>query len=316
MKRIVSLILTTVMLFTMGTYKISAYNIEEKDCATYVDSLSGDIMTIEAISTATNMRSSSEDIYQTCILRNGQYEETITIDLKKDTILHEYSNGSIKEDSLSDIVTIRDVDVNRSEDSVTYQLEEELVPLSTDYVGSETFELNSAGMQKELPGASFFDTYCAMGSRGGYYYAPTVYGFLQRKNMGIEEVNFSRRFDFDEGTTIGTAASIIKAFIENQGLMILLEVALALLDPAQSVVDAWSVEFEKRTYKWNYRVRLNSNMGEIIYTTYRTRDYWKSYNIATGVPIYEYAGSRYDDGFLLANTELIKAAIDSYLQGQ
>ena len=44
------------------------------------------------------------------------------------------------------------------------------------------------------------------------------------------------------------------------------------------------------------------------------KDFWLAYNVATGAARYEYAGSSFDDGFLSANTELIKAAIDIYLE--
>ena len=97
------------------------------------------------------------------------------------------------------------------------------------------------------------------------------------------------------------------AAVTSAGWALAVSLVVAMIGPISDVIDYdWSVQFEKRTYKWSYRVRLNSNTGQIIYTAFRTKDYWKSYNEATG-------GSRYDDGFLLSNTEMIKAAIDSYL---
>jgi len=69
-----------------------------------------------------------------------------------------------------------------------------------------------------------------------------------------------------------------------------------------------------RKNKGEDRIRLNSDTGSIIGSTYRTKDYVKVYNLATGHARYEYCGSKYDDGFLLSNSEMIKTYIDKYLE--
>ena len=185
-----------------------------------------------------------------------------------------------------------------------------------DYVDDEPFVINSSGIQEPLSGALVYSGYSAMGGRGGYYYAPYIYGYLQRQNSGTIGTSYGKRFSFSPGTVIGTAASIIVAAIleANSLWEVALSVVVSLLGAVvDTVLYDWSVDFKKKTYKWSYRVRLNSNTGQIIYNKYRTKDFWLAYNVATGVAQYEYAAG-FDEGFLSANTELIKAAIDTYLE--
>ncbi len=323
MKKIVSLILVFTMLFSLTiTSNVSATNIETEkvsaDIGTYKD-INGDIMTIEKIETS-NVRASGDSNANEAlafeITRNGVYEETIIVDFYNDRITHEYADGKIKDDVLSDVVTITPITPSADEEADERSvLEGEITPLSVDYVNSEHFDILPNGDQAILTGGVVYDGYRAMGNRGGYYYAPDLFGYLQRQNSGIIRYDYSNRFGFSAGTTISTAVAIIVAAVTGSGWSILADIVSELISPlVDTITYDYDLNFEKRTYKWSYRVRLNSNTGSIIYTTYRTKDYWKAHRPDNGNATFEYAGSRYDDGFMLANTELIKAAIDSYIE--
>ena len=322
MKKLVSLILVFTMLFSFTiTFNVSAANIvsssESVDIGTFKET-NGDIMTIERVVSSpnqANINSSTNGPFEFKLSRNGEFDELLTVDFINDSVIHEYADGSRKEEILSEIVTITPYIPSDDVEKEVRSMDSIISPLAVDYVDNEHFDILSNGDQAELDGAAVYSSYSAMGYRGGYYYAPDTYGYLQRKNDGILRTEYSNRFSFGAGTTIGTAVGIIVAAITSAGWSLALSVAASLVGAVIDIVTYdWSVKFERRTYNWLYRVRLNSNTGQIIYNTNRTKDYWLAYNEATGVAEFDYAGSQYDGGFLLSNFELIKAAIDSYLE--
>ncbi len=298
-----------------------AADIAEIDTASYIETETGDTISLEVVtvtSTIATCKSLSSDVYATRIFRNNVLEETLYVDFANNILRHEYPNGIVLTEILSNVVTVSEVSPSTDDRALeTILATSEEASRATDYIDNEPFTLSASGVQKALSGAAYYSGYQAMGYRGGYYYAPTTFGYLQRKNAGVEGTYYSHRFEFSAGTQIGTAASIIVAFFTSGGVGgIALSVAIALLGPIIDVVTYdWSTVFEVKSYEWQYRVRLNSNTGTIISTSYRTKDYWKSYNPANGDASYEYRGSAYDWGFLLSNYEMIKSGIDSYLEG-
>ena len=320
MKKLISMVLVFTMLFslvvTINVSAVEKVSDESAEIGTYKE-LNGDIMTIEMLGSSVNRSSANvnkNEPFKFQILRNGNLEEVLVVDLANNKVIHEYVDGSKKVEVLSEIVTITPY-VPSKDDGNELQNSDMITPFAVDYVDNEHFNILPNGDQAILSGGLVYDDYRAMGYRGGYYYAPNTYGYLQRRNAGILRTDYANRFSFGAGTTIGTAAGIIVAAVTSAGWTLAISVVTAMLGAVIDVVTYdWSVKFEKRTYNWLYRVRLNSNTGQIIYTTFRTKDYWRAYNEATGAAEFEYAGSRYDDGFLLSNFELIKAAIDSYLE--
>ena len=197
--------------------------------------------------------------------------------------------------------------------------------IRTDYVAYEPFTLvaedpsdgRSAYIQATLPGQPTYLGYQSMGSRGGYYdHAPNTYGYLQRKNGGISETYYSNLFSFSAGTTIGTAASIMLAAVTSAGVTLVLSVIVALISPVVDVITYdWGLSFEICSFKWLYRIRLNSDIGTIIGENYRTRDYCICFRQDNGHKNYEYRGTVFDEGFLMSKEEMIKMAVDEYLAG-
>ena len=311
----------TILFSLLTTANVSAANVmsnsDSLNLGTYKET-NGDIFTIERIENSfnqANINSSENGPCKFKLYKNGIFDEVLTVDFSADRVLHEYADGKKEMDVLSDIVTITPYIPTDDVSAELQSVDNIISPLAVDYVDNEHFTILSNGNQAVLEGSAVYNSYRAMGYRGGYYYAPTTYGYLQRKNDGILRTDYANRFQFSAGTSIGTAVGIIVAAVSSAGWTLAVSVASALVGAVVDVVTYdWSVKFEKRTYNWLYRVRINSNTGQIIYSTYRTRDYWLAYNVATGEAEFDYAGSRYDDGFLLSNSELIKAAIDSYLE--
>lgn len=319
MKRAISLLLVFTCLFSFTSIAY-AENTEVLDSATLIESISGDSIKVEEVSVSQIValkKGFSDDVYVTNISRNGKFEVTIYVDFQEDKIVHEYADGNVVEQRLSDVVTITKTAPSTDDELLISELSSIEPYASTDYITNEPLYVSATGVQSVLSGAAYYSGYRAMGYRGGYYYAPTTYGYLQRKNSGAIGTYYSHLFSFSAGTTIGTAASVIVAFFTSSGVSLLLSLATAILGAIVDVITFdWRVRFEVKTYKWSYRIRLNSNTGTIIGEEYRTQDYWKGYNDATGELTYNYRGSAYDDGFPLSNAEMIKANIDRYLEDQ
>ncbi|MCM1188305.1 MAG: hypothetical protein NC541_03290 [bacterium] len=318
MKKIVAALTgITILLTSIPVSAAAAETSAVADHAQFVEKESGDVIDIEAVPTQNlySAQSDGTDIYITRISRNDVYEETLYVDFSSDELTHEYADGTVVTEKLSDVVTITSVPAS-SEDASLESPDISFASLqSTDYITNEPLTVDSKGNQATLTGVSSYGGYQAMGSRGNYYYAPNIYGYLQRQNAGVSGTYHSHKFEFSAGTKISAAASVIVAFFTNASILgLTLSIATAALGViVDSVNAAYGSVFEVKTYRWNYIVRLNSNTGTTIFSTYRARDYWKGYNEATGAVYHEYRGNAYDDGFLLSNSDLIRSAIDAYV---
>lgn len=314
-----TIMISFALILTMFFSTIPVYASENKvvDSTEYIDSLSGDLIRIEMIDEAdVNMRSMISDrtlIFR--LFRNEELENILYIDFPTDQLFIATPEREITQLSLSEVVTITEVEASIDSEIDNDSFADISEPMRVDYIDNEPMEVSSSGYQISLSGAPYYSGYQAMGYRGGYYYAPSVYGYLQRSNAGVCNTYNSHLFSFGAGTTIGTAAAIIVAFYTSTGGELLLSLAVAILGAIIDVITYdWSTTFEIKTFRWYYRVRLNSNTGSTIYSTYRTKDYWRGFNPGNGEVSYNYRGTTYDGGFLSSNTEMIKHAIDSYLE--
>lgn len=183
----------------------------------------------------------------------------------------------------------------------------------TDWVAYENMNVTSSGQQSLLSGASYVDGYACMGYREEYTYAPNVFGYLQRKNSGITNQFLAKKFTFSAGTAVGTAVGIVLGVLSGSGLLVATATTLLSSVFGATIDYLASTTINVNTFRWDYRIRLGNNRGNIIATQYRTRDYWKIYVAETGAFNYQYRGSAYDDGYILSNEDMIKYAIDDYL---
>lgn len=187
---------------------------------------------------------------------------------------------------------------------------EDVVDTAEEIVNSNT------GIQEKLGTTLCANNYEAMGYRGGYWYAPTVYGYLQRKTSAYS-VNYQLRFELTKGTKAAIAAAAVYEVLKGTpwsqiAMSVILNTILAVYG---AIIDAIETgEYQIRTYRWDYRVRLNSDTGTIMGTDYRTKTYSRVFSPSTGRVNYQYNGNTYDGGFPLSNTEMIKANIDEYLE--
>lgn len=291
------------------------------DTATYVDRITGDSIEMEVLSSTSSLfkRSSlSQNATLIRISKNGCLDELMHIDFETNTLQHEYPDGTVWTQALSDVVTITEAvssegSENEGQGFDVSTLVNEYALNQTDYVDNEPFNLDEYGYPVPL-NAPLYDGYSAMGSRGGFPSAPNMRGYMQRRTVGIVGNYKAPLFKFSAGTTIGTAAGIIYTFLSSNGIAgIVLGTIISMLGVIIDVVTFdWSVQFDINTCEWAYRIRLNSDMGLIIYTFSRTKDYMRMYAPNNGKVTYEYRGTSFDGGPLAQNSELIRYAIDAY----
>lgn len=252
------------------------------------------------------------------VYKDGVFSHTIVIDIVTDYMQFLYADGKVITGKVSDYVLIEDfIDTTNStiagDNLISNNL---LVTRSIDVVDTAQETVNErTGVQTTL-GTISYGGFEAMGCRGGYWYAPSTYGYLQRK-LSAYSVSYSKRFTVSTGTTASTFAAVIYQALQSTSWKDVLISAIesAVFAVFGSAIDSGkSAEYQIRTYRWDYRVRLNSDTGNIIGTDYRTKTYTRVYDSATGAVSYQYNGNSCDDGFPLSNSEMIKAKIDKYLE--
>lgn len=247
------------------------------------------------------------DVYNYEIYVDGVLDYTLEVDLSKDRAIMEYSNGTSEEMTISEHVTMR-----KSNDITTRVIETEPINHTfavRDYIDNEPLEITSTGAQISL-GTTVYSGYETMGSRT--YSNPTETAYLQRKNSGYVTFD-SYDFTVTAGTTVGAAIGIIIASASSAGIALAVSVVTTLFcaligATVDGVVD-YLVEgsMRCREYRWDYRVRRNSNTGTIILSEYKYRYWWEMYN-NKGVRRFE---PRTDirDGWLLTNSDMIAYAL-------
>lgn len=249
----------------------------------------------------------NQKVYNYEVYLNGQLDYRIQVDLENDIATLYYSDGKVESWKVSDTVTVTKIDEPNI--SILDVEENEIVPYGVDYVDDETFVLSEAGAQVNL-GTNKYDGYEAMGSRT--FANPMESGYLQRKASGCTDTFHAYRFTLEAGCPFGAAVSIIASLIKEGGGAIAEAVVIALLSYVVDVVGNSIVKavtngkIECREYRWDYRVRHNSNTGTILLSEYKYRYFWVMTN--DGKSAYELR-SDLRDGWVLSNAELIAHAL-------
>lgn len=256
MKKIIAVVLVLMFVLTpLSVLAAETDSVEVIDTGTYQEKETGDTITVETIDAA-SLRLFLEDEEDTLsektsitrIYRNGTYEETICVDFKTDQIVHEYADGTVEIQRLSDVVTV--VEAEPSEDALPdemlteYSADGGVVPFSTNYFYNEPLEVTSSGTQVDLTGADLFYGYRLVGVSSTTW-APQYEGYLLRRNAGVTKTYYSNQFKFSAGTTISTAASIILAAAGSKGISLVASLVVSALSPIIETIEYdWGSLFE------------------------------------------------------------------------
>ena len=153
-----------------------------------------------------------------------------------------------------------------------------------------------------LSASGYGDGYYYLGTDGGYYYAPNVYGDLYRKYTQTFD-GYSKYWEFDIGMSLATIVGIV---LKSNGPAS--AIGKVLVFTIQQVL-GYAQAAEAKTYRFDYKYRVRIN-GSIQFETNRNITYWKIYSPTTGKQSWD--EKSFNGGFSMANTEMILAAIKNY----
>lgn len=319
MRRIVSVCISVALLFGITSIPISAQTIDSTRLVTADDAVLYDTELKRYISISVEQLSPNmldgQEVSHYQVFTDGKLDYTIEVDLSADTATMIYTNGNTSTYVISETVTMEKIPGSHAKPIVehisTSVPSTTVVPLSasTNYIGNEPFEIDAQGNQVKL-GTVTYAGYEAMGHVA--YNNPNESGYLQRKAAGYTTFD-SYRFTISQGTTFGAAVGIIVSLATAGGTIVASTVISALLSAitgavAGSIYDSVvSGTFQCREYRWDYRVRHNSNFGTLLKTATKYRYWWEMYD-NKGNRSFEYRNNLID-GWQLSNYDLIASAL-------
>ncbi len=241
---------------------------------------------------------------------DGKWESTVYVDLDND-YAYLYDGDTKVEYVVSETVTLEKIPDNNV--PVIDTLDTIPARATGDFLNNEPLRISSGGQQIPL-GTSKYDGYEAVGSLS--FSNPSESGYLQRKAAGYTTFD-SYKFTINESVAFDTAASVIISLLIAAGMitppsaMIISSLLSGILSGTVSYIKAgFSAYLRCREYKWDYRVRHNSNTGTILKTVSKYRYWWEMYD-QRGNRSFE---ERNDlaNGWVLSNHDLIATALGRY----
>lgn len=182
-------------------------------------------------------------------------------------------------------------------------------PLSAERIDVDSLEVQTTSIYNEpvdntgLSPSVYGDGYYFLGSYGGLYYAPTVYGYLFRRYTRTYDGE-THYWSWSANTTLGA----ISAYIALYGGPVSAIITVLIFTAGEVLAYNQSIELATYTYDYSYRVRV---YGTIYFTTQRNITYWRIDNVTEGTTKWE--EKQFNYGFSMANTEMVKIGIDNYL---
>lgn len=293
MKKIVSLFLVFVLVFSMSTTAFAADSLSatgDTMFSYYNDE--GKIVTITITRTDTTATSK---VYVNGVLSQKSIADatTKTIDTEiYDLKMSSRNSGQAVKGVMNDFAT-----------TVVH------APVSTERIDISNVKVQSRSVNDEpfdntgLSASGFGDGYYHLGTYGGFYYAPEVYGDLYRKYT-CEYDDDTRYWSWSAGDTV----SAISAYISFFGGPIAAIISVLVFTATEVLMYNQTIKLATYTYDYYYNVRVNRT---IYYTAHRNKSYWRIDNVATETTTWDFKSFNY--GFSMANTEMVKAGIDKYL---
>lgn len=293
MKKIVSLLLVFVLVFSMSTTAFAADGLSTAgDTVFSYYNDDGEIVTIAITRTDTTAISK---VYINGVLSQKAIANatTKTIDTEiYDLTMSSRNSGQAVKGVMNGFTT-----------SVIH------TPVSPERINIANVEVQSRSIYDEpvdntgLSSSGYGDGYYYLGSYGGFYYAPEVYGYLYRTYTRTYDGE-TKYWSWGAGDTLGAISAYIALF----GGPVSAIISVLLFTAAEVLMYDQAIELATYTYDYYYKVRV---YGAVYFTTQRNITYWRIENVETGTTKWE--EKRFNYGFSMANTEMVKAGIDEYL---
>lgn len=185
-------------------------------------------------------------------------------------------------------------------------------PVSVEKINTVTPSIQTRVLKQEpvdntgISPSIYNDGTYFLGTYGGLYYAPNVYGYLFR---GYTETydGETKYWNWDAGDTV----SAISAYIALFGGPASAIIGILVFAAGEILAYNQSVELATHTFDYWYVVRV---YGTIYFTTQRNVTYWRIDNVTTGTTKWEQ--KRFNYGFSMSNEELVTVGINNYIQTQ
>ena len=183
------------------------------------------------------------------------------------------------------------------------------VPVSTERIDIADAEVQLQSVTTEpvdntgLISSGYGDGYYYLGTYGGLYYAPDVYGHLYRTFTRSYDGE-TKRWTWGAGDTISAISAAVSLF----GGPVSAVIGILAFTAAEVLAYTQSVSLATYTYDYSYKVRVS---GNVYYTAQRNITYWRIDNAETRTTKWEQ--KRFNYGFSMGNTEMVKIGIDKYL---
>lgn len=311
MKRIISLFMAFVFCIYCVPITVSAKTMNDElidKCASDSKLETNNSIDIVDVTVATQCINSDE-IYTYEVYEDNILNYTLEVNLTLNQATLYYEDGNIEKIIISEHVLVEKVP-----DITTRNYDIDDIPINyamsaTDFITNESLEITSTGAQKSL-GTTVYSGYEAMGSRS--YASPIETGYLQRKNSGYITFD-SYRFSISAGTSVGTAVGIILGILTSGGVSVTVGVITtlfcSLLGVSVDTILDYAVNgtFRCREYRWDYRVRRNSNTGTILLSEHKCRYWWEMYDNSGNRSFESRPGT--GDGWTLSNSDMIAYAL-------
>ena len=293
MKKIVSLLLSFVLVFSMSTTALATDNLStagDMIFSYYNDE--GEIVTIVITRTDTTATS---NVYINGVLSQKAIANatTKTIDTEiYDLTMSSRNSGQAVKGEMNGFTT-----------SVIH------APVSTERINIADVEVQSRSIYDEpvdntgLSSSGYGDGYYYLGSYGGFYYAPEVYGYLYRTYTRTYDGE-TKYWSWDVGDTLGAISVYITLF----GGPVSAILSILVFTAQEKLAYDQAIELATYTYDYHYKVRV---YGTVSFTAERNITYWRIDNVETETTKWE--EKRFNYGFSMANTEMVKFGIDEYL---
>lgn len=298
MKKIVSLLLVVVILLTFSSSAIAAENTVATpgNIFSYYDD-NGDIVTV--VVSRSNMSATSK------VYVNGVLTQKSIADAATKTIETEVYDIVTNTHSASQTTNqIESRNMNGFSNTVRH------LPLSSERISTNNASVQTrASIYNEpvendgLYPSGYGDGFSYLGSYGGFYYAPEVYGYLYRAYRKTYDGE-TKYWSWDAGDTL----SAISAYISLFGGPVSAITGLLVFAAGEILAYYQAIDLDTYTFDYHYIVRVYE---ENCFTAQRNITYWYIYHRQSGTE--KWVEKSFNYGFSMANTEMVKFGIDNYL---
>ena len=296
-KKVLSFIMSVILIFTLTTPSFAANtNILDEGIqeTSFIDQDGNEVY----IKVTSNSNIATSEVYV-----NGRLTQSSTADRAMKTIYTDIYDINTNEKMFASPSVTKTGNMNGFQTFTNHKAVSNITIDTTVQISRAPSIYDEPVENTGLQESAYNDGYYFLGKAGGYYYAPSTYGYLYR--------DYSKTYDGETHSWswgAGETLSAIGAYIGLFGGPVSAIIGLLIFTGSAVLSYNQSVELATYTFDYDYKVRVS---GSIHFTTNRNITYWKIENTTENTVKWEQ--KRFNYGFSMANSEMVKAGVDNYL---